>query len=97
MIIIGIIAIFIVVILGIRFHSLSIDGKYTININQKDIQQNLTSWGNRSDTITNPKLIDTVQLGKSNTYIAYFINQSGYLGIAVMKEGPNKTLPVFSC
>ncbi|MDR7002998.1 hypothetical protein [Neobacillus niacini] len=96
MTIIGIIGIFIVIIVAVRIHSLAIDGKYTITNNRKDIQQNLTYWGNRGDTITNPKLINTVHLGKSNTYIAFFINQSGYLGVAVMKEGPNKHLRITS-
>lgn len=89
-----IIGIFIVVIYTIRIHSLNIEAKYPITTDRKDIQQNLTNWGNRGDTKTNPKLINTVHLGNSNTYLAYFKNQSGYLGIAIMKEGPNKHLRI---
>ncbi|WEG14454.1 hypothetical protein PU629_08900 [Pullulanibacillus sp. KACC 23026] len=90
-----IVGILIVVIVTAKIYSLKVDAKYPVAINQKDIQQNLTNWGNRGDTKTNPKLMNTVHLGKSNTYIAYFKNQSnGYLGIAVMKEGPNKHLRI---
>lgn len=80
-------------------HTSNINGKYPITNNPKDIQHNLTSWQNRGKRILNPTLIKVEHLGKSDTYVAFFRNQSGDLGdlgIATMKEGPNKKLRILN-
>ncbi|MGX2958801.1 hypothetical protein JNUCC23_05990 [Peribacillus sp. JNUCC 23] len=76
--------------------TLNVATKYPILNNPKDIQQNLTVWQNRGGEILNPTLIKVEHLGESDTYIAFFRNQSGDLGIATMKEGPNKKLKILN-
>ena len=84
------IGIIVIVSLAIKVHSSNISAKYYISNNSKDIDQNLTYWLNRGDGKFNPTLIKVVHLGKSDTYIAYFKNESDILGIVKMKEGPNR-------
>ncbi|MGE6260371.1 hypothetical protein ACQKCU_21230 [Heyndrickxia sporothermodurans] len=91
------IAIIIIVSITMKIHSANVEAKYSIPNNPKDIQQVLTYWENRgNDEIHHIKLIKVVHLGKSDTYIAYFEGGSDILGIATLKEGPNKKLNIIS-
>ncbi|MFF2449626.1 hypothetical protein ACFVSW_21520 [Neobacillus sp. NPDC058068] len=75
-------------------HTSNVEAKYSTPNNLKDIQQDLTNWQNRGDEEHNTTLIKVVHLGKSDTYIAFFNSESDVLGIATMKEGPNKKLRI---
>jgi hypothetical protein len=91
------IGIIVIVSIAIKVHSTNVEAKYSIPNNQKDIQQVLTHWENRDNDKTHHiKLIKIVHLGKSDTYIAYFEDGSDMLGIATLKEGPNKKLDIIN-
>ena len=78
-------------------HNKNVNTKYPITNHSEDIQQNLTIWQNRGEEYElHPDLIKVEHLGKSDTYVAFFENKPGELGIAILKEGPNKKLQIRS-
>ncbi|GHH99729.1 hypothetical protein [Neobacillus kokaensis] len=91
------IGIIVIVSVAIKVHSTNVEAKYSIPNNPKDIQRVLTYWENRGNDKTHHiKLINVVHLGKSDTYIAYFEDDSDILGTATLKEGPNKKLDIIN-
>lgn len=89
------ISITIIVVIAMKVHSSNVAAKYCISNNPTDIQENLSDFLGLNDTT----VIKVVHLGKSNIYVACFKSElrGSILGIAKMKEGPNKKLRIINC
>ncbi|WP_336881111.1 hypothetical protein [Priestia koreensis] len=78
---------------GYGVRAVQINAKYPILNNTGDIEKNVVLWQNRGGDV-DPTLIKVEHLGKSNTYVAFLKNRTGEIGIAILKEGPNKNLRI---
>lgn len=72
----------------------NLNEKYPIAKNESDIQRHLTSWQNRGGEGLNPKLLEVEHIENTDTYIAFFENQDGQMGVGILKEGANKKLKI---
>ena len=91
---IGLIGIILLGYLIYVIYQSNLNKEYPIAKNESDIQHHLTAFQNSSGEALNPSLLKVEHLGDTSTYIAFFKNKDGVMGVGTMKEGANKKLKI---
>ena len=92
--IIGLIGIILLGYLIYVLYQSNLNKEYPIEKNESEIQRYLTIWQNRGDEALNPSLLKVEHIGDTDTYIAFFENRDGLMGVGTLKEGANKQLKI---
>ena len=90
--IIGLIVILLVSYLIYTSYQSNLNKEYPITKNESEIQRHLVSWENRDGENLHTKLYKFEHIDETDTYIVFFENQDGAIGIGRLKEGANKKL-----